>query len=199
MDSTVNASHEGDASERLLDVAERLFMESGYAAVRLKHIAEALKIKQASLYYHFPGGKEEIFVAVVRRNLIRHRQGVEGALAEAGPDWVDQLTALAYWLLSQHPMDLMRLVNADMPSIEPEAAAELMRLFDEALLRPVRELLEEAMRQKLIVESDAALLAGTFLAMISSLHIVQESWTPRSRQDMADELIRVLVNGLKPR
>ena len=50
-----------DSTQRVLDVAERLFMDRGYSAITLRDIADELGMKQASLYYHFPGGKGATF------------------------------------------------------------------------------------------------------------------------------------------
>ncbi|MDI9546051.1 MAG: helix-turn-helix domain-containing protein, partial [Chloroflexota bacterium] len=35
----------------MLDAAEEMFMEHGYAAITLRDLAERLDIRQASLYY----------------------------------------------------------------------------------------------------------------------------------------------------
>ncbi len=50
-----------DARERVLDAAERLFAERGYASVTLRDIAAEVGIRHTSLYHHVPGGKEAIF------------------------------------------------------------------------------------------------------------------------------------------
>jgi len=63
------ASDSSDASARVLDAAEQLFIQHGYAAVTLRTIADALGMRQASLYYHFPEGKEQLFVAMATRSL----------------------------------------------------------------------------------------------------------------------------------
>ena len=47
----------GQAQQRVLDVAGALFGAQGYRAVTPKHIADALKIRQPALYDHVPGGK----------------------------------------------------------------------------------------------------------------------------------------------
>jgi AcrR family transcriptional regulator len=57
----VNETEVRDSTQRVLDVAEGLFIDRGYHAITLRDIADELGIKQASLYYHFPGGKEELF------------------------------------------------------------------------------------------------------------------------------------------
>ena len=69
MVSTISA-----ARERVQATAERLFAERGYKAVTLRDIAQELGIRQASLYYHFPGGKEELYVTVTERGLQAHRE-----------------------------------------------------------------------------------------------------------------------------
>ena len=73
-----------DSTQRILDVAEALFMDRGYSAITLRDIADELGIKQASLYYHFPEGKEQIFVAMAERLFERHREGLEAALQDSG-------------------------------------------------------------------------------------------------------------------
>ncbi|MBK8799345.1 MAG: helix-turn-helix transcriptional regulator [Anaerolineales bacterium] len=75
-----------DSTQRVLDVAETLFMDRGYNAITLRDIADELGIKQASLYYHFPGGKEQLFLTMAERMFERHRQGIVTALAEGEHD-----------------------------------------------------------------------------------------------------------------
>ena len=38
-------------------------------------------MSKAALYYHFPGGKEELFVRIGHRSLARVREGLERAMA----------------------------------------------------------------------------------------------------------------------
>jgi len=44
-----------DPREHILAVAGRLFVDRSYAGTSTRHIAEAVGIRQASLYYHFAG------------------------------------------------------------------------------------------------------------------------------------------------
>jgi AcrR family transcriptional regulator len=52
------------AREEILDAAAELISERGYAATSTRAIAEAVGIKQASLYYHF-ASKEQILTALL--------------------------------------------------------------------------------------------------------------------------------------
>jgi AcrR family transcriptional regulator len=54
--------------ERILDAAERLFAERGFAGTSLRDITSAARVNLAAVNYHF-GSKDELFLAVVVRRL----------------------------------------------------------------------------------------------------------------------------------
>jgi AcrR family transcriptional regulator len=70
MRAASNSTH-----QTILDAAERLFAERGYAAVKMHDIARAVDMRHASLYYYAPAGKEQLYVEVMERNFNRHRAG----------------------------------------------------------------------------------------------------------------------------
>ena len=51
--------------DRFIETASRLFQESGYQATSVSSIAETGELPIGSLYYYFPGGKEELGAAAV--------------------------------------------------------------------------------------------------------------------------------------
>ena len=57
-----------DTRERILDVAERLFMENGYEATSMRMITGAAEVNLAAVNYHF-GSKEALLREVFRRRL----------------------------------------------------------------------------------------------------------------------------------
>jgi AcrR family transcriptional regulator len=61
-------AHRTISDEELLDKALDLFRTYGFHGVSLSMLAEATGLEKASLYYRFPGGKEEIAMAVVSRD-----------------------------------------------------------------------------------------------------------------------------------
>lgn len=191
-----------EARERVLAAAERLFAERGYTAVTLRDIAAEVGIRHTSLYHHVPGGKEELFVEVTERNLERHRVGLTHAIAQAAPNIQAQLHAAANWLLSQPPMDLVRMSNSDMPAIRPAHAERLTQIAGAALLEPVAAALEHAQERGEIKYHNLGLVAGGLIGMIESLYSAPQVALDeggQSRQAMAHDLIDVLLNGLRPR
>jgi len=60
------APEEGDTRQRIMDVAEQLLLQRGYAGFSYQDIAEAVGIRKASIHHHFPA-KEDLGAAIVRR------------------------------------------------------------------------------------------------------------------------------------
>lgn len=51
----------GDATrQQILDAAERIFADIGFAAARLDHVAESVGIRRPSIIYYFPG-KQQLY------------------------------------------------------------------------------------------------------------------------------------------
>jgi AcrR family transcriptional regulator len=72
-----------DTPNRILDEAQALFSERGYVGTTVQQVADRLGMTKAALYYHFPQGKAEIFVELMRRHVRRLHQGLARAV-EAG-------------------------------------------------------------------------------------------------------------------
>lgn len=188
-----------ESRERVLDAAERLFAKKGYAAVTLRDIAADVGIRHTSLYHHVPGGKEQLFIEVTERHLKRHHAGLIEAIADAALDIRSQLRAAAGWLLSQPPMDLVRMVYSDMPAIEQSDATRLSLVAYDSLLSPLEEALVQARERGEIQHDNLGLMAGALLGMIESMYAVPEYALDRSREAMAHEVIDVILDGLRPR
>ena len=58
----------GPTATRILDIAEELFAERGFAAVSVRDIAGRVGLNQASLYNHF-SSKQALYEAVLERGL----------------------------------------------------------------------------------------------------------------------------------
>ncbi|MEM8721051.1 MAG: TetR/AcrR family transcriptional regulator [Cyanobacteria bacterium P01_G01_bin.39] len=55
-----------DTKEQILDVAERLFAENGFAGTSLRRVVREAEVNLSAVNYHF-GSKEGLFHAVVKR------------------------------------------------------------------------------------------------------------------------------------
>ncbi|MDJ0789742.1 MAG: TetR/AcrR family transcriptional regulator [Myxococcota bacterium] len=67
-----------DGRQRILDEAAALFLERGYAATSLRHIAAAVGMKAGSLYYHFES-KEALLGEILRQGIAVMVEAFEAA------------------------------------------------------------------------------------------------------------------------
>jgi AcrR family transcriptional regulator len=185
--------------ERVLDTAEHFFSYKGYASVTLREIGQALGVSHASLYYHFPGGKEALFIAVTRRGILRHGEALRTRLEKAGNDIKAQLLEAAGWLLSQPPLDLIRMSQSDMPNIAPHEARKLMELMHEQVLLRLQNVLQQADEDRMIHCANPALVAGAIVGMVESFHSTPPFAIRGTLMDMAEEMIGILLRGLEYR
>lgn len=190
-----------ESRERLLDAAERLFRERGYHAVSMADIAEATGIRKASLYHHVPRGKEELFVEIANRGFTRHRQGLAAALANAEAGLEGQLRAASRWLITQAPLGLLAMLQNDMPALAEAHVRGLERSLLESLWLPLTGVFEEARARGDITVPDVSSYVGAFVSMMDGLTYIGTSpmggRSDRSMEEVADELIAMMVRGLK--
>jgi TetR/AcrR family transcriptional regulator, cholesterol catabolism regulator len=185
------------ARERVLRTAEEIFGERGYSAVTMRDIANALTIKQASLYHHVPGGKEQLFLEVMQRMLARHNAGLEAAITN-GSDLRAQLLGVAAYLLEQPPINVSRLFRSDIPAIGEQHAPVLVKSIAHALFHPIEHAIAEAYERGEIRMINKLVAAVTFLAAIESLHEIHR-YARVPREALAVDLIDVTLDGMRRR
>src|SRR5689334_18975262 len=120
--------------ERLIEVAAALFPERGRDGVSVRDVCAAAGANVASVAYHF-GGKEGLYLAVLRAGLEQMVAGVKGRLAHDEPDPARRLV--------RHVRAFAEVMLA------PDAPAWATRLILVELARPTRaltRLIEEFMR-----------------------------------------------------
>jgi AcrR family transcriptional regulator len=130
----------GDSETRtaLLDAAEKLMLEDGYAAVTTRRIAAETGLNSALVYYYFDT-MDALFIALFRRGAERTRERWAAVADSAQPLW-------AFWDLLRDPantartMEFIALANHRKP-IRAEIAAAA-RKFHRMQLKSLSTVLE---------------------------------------------------------
>ena len=73
-----------DIRATLLDAAEALIREEGYAAATARRIASKIGLKHQAVFYYF-GTQDELLLALVQRSSQAHREQLEAALRSDQP------------------------------------------------------------------------------------------------------------------
>ncbi|GAA4013083.1 TetR/AcrR family transcriptional regulator [Allokutzneria multivorans] len=84
----------GATRQRILETARTLFRRQGYHATGLNQVLDEGAAPKGSLYFHFPGGKEQLAVEAVRLSATELRAAVD-LLIETTPNTAAALRASA--------------------------------------------------------------------------------------------------------
>jgi len=84
-------------ADRILDVAEKLFLGHGFGTTSIEAVAKHAGISKRTFYHRFPG-KERLFEAVVRRLIERWLPPMDATLLSS-PDFADGLRRTAEQML----------------------------------------------------------------------------------------------------
>lgn len=182
--------------DTLTDVAIPLFINRGYDATRIEHIAKAANISQSSLYHHIRG-KEDL----LKRALERALGAAWAILDEPASREGDALTRLSHimrrlmteQLRLQPEMTLLHRLRGNTPA-ERWAITENQRFED-----TVAALVYEAQaNSQLRTDLDAALMVHLAFGMSDS---VVEWFRPDgtwSHRQVVDTILHVMLDGTRP-
>jgi AcrR family transcriptional regulator len=188
--------------ERLLAAAEELFTEHGFAAVKLRDIAQAAGLHHSTLYHHAPGGKVQLFGEAMGRNLSRHAAALDERLRAHDGDLRAQLQACAAWVLGNLAGNHTRMLTTDLPNLPDDTAQQLAAQAWRGTVGPIARALEQARARGEINADDEAIwvVAGALLVSLQSLRTAAARYPgPESAETQADRLLDVLLDGLRPR
>jgi AcrR family transcriptional regulator len=121
-----------DVRDRLLDVAEKLFSERGFADTSVRDITAKANCNVAAVNYHF-GSKDKLYIEMFRRHMemvfAKHKVNIEKIMSSANPTLEKLLETIAETALET-------LSGAD-------ASIPMLKLM-------VRETLNPQLKEKLI-------------------------------------------------
>src|SRR5512133_1765463 len=73
-----------ETSEKILDIASRLFVKNGYTATSMREIAAEAGIGKATIYYHYPD-KEAIATELIKQTFSQMKGALEIIKVELDP------------------------------------------------------------------------------------------------------------------
>lgn len=183
------------SKEAVLDAAEQLFAARGYTSVTLKHVADKLGIKQASLYYHFPLGKEDLYVEVMLRHLEWRRVILERLVSQAEPNLRSCLLEVGVWLIQQLPLHVGRMLISDLPELSADNAARLEDAIYRCAFSPIDGIfIQYRDRLKPQFQGDLGFVSGTFLCSLESLYTFKQ-YGSKTDLELTNDLIDLLLDG----
>lgn len=168
-----------DARDRLMTAALELFAERAYAGTSVGEIERAANLapRSGALYRHFKGGKEDLLLCAIERELAAIDE--LGSVLDMLPlgDLRAELTLLARWNLGslERRTQLARFVRCDGARLPQPLRDELyMRLVDQ----PYRQIVDWLRGRLGDADSPADLyaLALIFIEPMSAYHAMRQTF-----------------------
>jgi AcrR family transcriptional regulator len=110
------AQYSASTRRALVEVAERLFAEQGYAATSLDAIVAGADVTKGALYHHF-SGKQALFEAVFEKVESAGAHAVQATLREQRDPWEKAISGLRAFLDVVRQPAYSRIVVQDGPSV----------------------------------------------------------------------------------
>ena len=176
-----------ETKERIIDASAELLRRQGYAATGVKQIVAAAKAPFGSIYHHFPGGKEELGAAAIRRSGAVYELLIP-AVFDPAPDLVSAVRAFfegaaAHLEESEYedacPIATVALEVSSTSDTMRQACADVFESWIAAALpRFAAAGLDQAASRDLVIGMIAALEGAFVLARatqtIEALHVAGE-------------------------
>jgi len=157
-----------DTQNRILDEAQALFSERGYVGTTVQQVAARIGITKAALYYHFPQGKEEIFVELMRRHLRRLHDGLEPIIRRGG-SIRERLEAIASYIAARAPAGDVEKLRRELIHIQETHRSALREEFHRLIVRTLHDLLRRGVEIGELREHNSEFVTWMFLHSVCSL------------------------------
>lgn len=113
---TRRQQYSASTKRALVDVAEELFTEHGYAGTSLDAIVGGAEVTKGALYHHF-SGKQALFEAVFERVEAEASRAIQKALKENRDPWTKARAGLEAFLVVVQDPTYRRIVIQEGPSV----------------------------------------------------------------------------------
>jgi len=180
---------------RILDVAERLVQTRGYNGFSYADISAELRIRNASVHYHFPSKTDlgKRLVARYRENFMAALAGLEAESGDARRRLRRYAGMWARVLRDRDRMCLCGMMAADIATLPRAVRTEIRRFFDENETWLVRVISEGRKAKSLRLtgspEVEARLLA---MGLEGAMLVARSYGEPRRFEEIANRLLEGL-------
>jgi TetR/AcrR family transcriptional regulator, cholesterol catabolism regulator len=165
-----SANIDRETWRQILKAAKDLFLLKGYKGVSMKDVAEAVQVTPAALYYHFPQGKEDLFISMLQTMFEEWAAGISRAIAPAH-NVRERLHLLTLYLLTI-PVDHFPILLQDAREQikDHERQQAIFRQLGGTVLQRIAEVFQQAIDAgEITVDTSANVLAGMYQGMVIAL------------------------------
>jgi len=205
-----NETQDRSSQKRILEVAERLFLEKGYEGVSVRELTEAAGVNVAAINYHFQS-KGNLYREVFRRHLrsfVRPRlEAMNQAISSPVSDLPSIVRTYAGKFLGNIPFSRETANFLQLVSNELSAGGPAADILVEELAAPLHSLLKRALRHACpgIPESRLSLcvssISGQIFHFARAKDVIQaltgRKYDEEFLNDLVDHITQFSCRGLE--
>lgn len=176
---------------RALAVAavDALLHQHGYMGVSMDAVAEATGVRKASLYHHFPEGKEALVLEFAEQAIDFDAAGFQQAI-ETHATARGQLEAIARHISGQR-RETARVLRDAMRFMRAEHQEHLYKRFYQAHYLKVKAVMDLGVKRKEFKRHDTEFSAWAFLDLMSEMKSSQYGV-----EEVAARVVELIVEGI---
>jgi AcrR family transcriptional regulator len=194
-----------DTKERIIFEARQLYTAGGYNHLNLDVIAKTLKITRPALYFHFPGGKEQLLREVIKLFGTEIGEQIQGAIKNC-PDVVSQLKNIIASVANQPMIDSREVCLAEIDDLSVETRHELYAVYQN-VTRIITEIFEKGIERGELRPVNPSIAVFSFMGLYQQVeqfirmrHYLPQELTstyPEDIKGFADNLFDLWFRGIK--
>lgn len=162
-----------DLREKIIIEAANRFVASGYHAVSMREIAEAVDASKAAIYYHF-ADKEALLLAIMEQSLTQLIAIVHRA-SSLHTDTIGQLTAIVEGLLRLDAVQrsAMRLAMFELQHLGEVERRNFALRYDREFVERIRAILRDGQAHGIIRTVDVQASTWVLLGILYPFSVAQ--------------------------
>lgn len=180
-----------DTRALALQATSDLLHQSGYLGVSMDAVAERVHVRKASLYHHFPGGKEELVLLIADQAIREGAAGIAQAIGEHGSTRA-RLVAVATFIFAG-TVQTGRILRDALRFMPEEHQGRVYQSFYQHHYLPVLAVMQAGVESGELRAHDTERSAWAFLDLLSEMGTGGE--VPRDA-DLAAWIVGLMLDGL---
>ena len=180
----------------LIEAARKLFAERGYAGVGTEEIVKRAGVTRGALYHHFPGGKEDLFRAVLVQLSAETLQRVVREATRTDDPWEELVLGAEAFLDACAVPEVQRIMLIDGPAV---LGWEVWRAIDADYgIGILAKAVKQAMDAGRMVSGSAIAVAHVLSgALDEAAMVVARADDPAAARAEMSRTLRRLLEGLR--
>jgi AcrR family transcriptional regulator len=190
-----------ETRQQILEAARQLFLARGYKGVSMKEVAEEVQVSSAALYYHFPGGKQDLFFSIIQVMLEEWTQGALLATAQV-QGLREGLIKLTQYLLTL-PIDRFSILARDIHEnvLDHDTKRVALEQLQHVFVQHVTDLFQQAIdageiTRDIPAEVLATMYEGMSISLLRNQYLAIGGTGRYDAGQLAGFVVSVLLRGI---